>query len=827
MATTTTFPRPTSKASIHGTIRRPPSRQRTLRKSTSLGPGIVTSSTPNLNSLFNSYPHSQSRPPPVPRLGLSRKGSLATLTQSSLASIPDASESYGFDTVLNDTDMPLPPLTPGRYVSENVAVGDIVDVPGGMQGTVRFIGPVQGKKGTFAGVELLSEFAARGKNNGDVDGVSYFTPSVPGAGMFLPAGKAVRRESSFSLTPTGISGGLKVGTQNSTNHTPPMPSIPKFSQSVGPGRAPSPYGRKPRASLPRPDSPQRRIPMTPGPRPSMGSPSKSNGASRYGSPTTPRFAQSVRGTAGDPAKKMPLGRGADHAGLAPRSVSALGFDDEDATPTGLARPKANGSHGSVSSIGNKFRPPSRANNNDETELLRAQLEDRDRQLKEQTTTLAEMESSLAELQTLMDQSGGPRFGAPDPDEDKDTAQLRALLREKNEKIAMLTAEFDSHRADFRSTIDALEMASTETVRVYESQKKEMMQEVQELTSRLEDVDSVASQLKQLEDLVQDLEEGLEDARRGEAEARGEVEFLRGEVERTRAELRREKEKTSSSALNRPANGNTGGDPAVVAKEVEQKDDEIRGLKAIIHSLSRDSAPNEGDKSMEQRRLREKWEREIADLRAVLEEKTKREEEMEQELDMLRRPNATQRQSQRQSALTVVSAKRSSLRDSRDTVVLSRNHEPRSPPEAQNGHTRVRTLDTMPESDAYSTATENSTLWCEICETGGHDILTCTNMFGPDGAKSTEPYRPRGPHDDDFKSLSADVPGDIKISPLSTTKSKAALVPDSQPTPRVAPSLMDSGPLAGKESGVVDETKWCALCERDGHDSVDCPIEDAF
>src|SRR5690606_12021961 len=106
-----------------------------------------------------------------------------------------------------------------------------------------------------------------------------------------------------------------------------------------------------------------------------------------------------------------------------------------------------------------------------------------------------------------------------------------------------TAEFDAHRADFRSTIDALEMASTETERVYEKRIEELMTDIRELESRNLDVDSVASQLKQLEELVQELEEGLEDARRGEAEARGEVEFLRGEVERTRTELRREREKS--------------------------------------------------------------------------------------------------------------------------------------------------------------------------------------------------------------------------------------------------------------------------------------------
>jgi dynactin complex subunit len=53
-------------------------------------------------------------------------------------------------------------------------VGDTVDVPGGMHGTVKFVGTVRGKKGVFAGVELSKEFAARGKNDGDVDGYVAF-----------------------------------------------------------------------------------------------------------------------------------------------------------------------------------------------------------------------------------------------------------------------------------------------------------------------------------------------------------------------------------------------------------------------------------------------------------------------------------------------------------------------------------------------------------------------------------------------------------------------------------------------------------------------------
>lgn len=64
----------------------------------------------------------------------------------------------------------MPPFTPSRGDGDDLEVGDLVDVPGSMHGTVKFIGSVQGKKGVFAGVELSEEYAARGKNNGDVDG---------------------------------------------------------------------------------------------------------------------------------------------------------------------------------------------------------------------------------------------------------------------------------------------------------------------------------------------------------------------------------------------------------------------------------------------------------------------------------------------------------------------------------------------------------------------------------------------------------------------------------------------------------------------------------
>ncbi|KAI0486211.1 hypothetical protein F4859DRAFT_361130 [Xylaria cf. heliscus] len=828
----------------HPTLSRP-------AKKSAIG-GIATVSTPNLNSLYSAH----SRLPPAAGF-LARKASLAALTPGSLASIPDDTESYALHSVLNESIEaraippmpPMPPLTPGKGAGsvDDFAIGDHVDVPGNMAGTVRFVGSVAGRKGVFAGVELHSEYAPRGKNSGDVDGISYFATSVPGSGIFVPINKLSKHDSviSFPNTPSAMSlAGLRAATQNTTNHTPPTPSLPKFSQSVGLSRASSPQGKRPRTSLPRPDSPVRKLQLTPAPRPTIATPAKP--PSRYGSPTIPKFASSVRGTSGDPNKSMRPDR---KPSIAPRSVSALGqtirdFDDDEPMPPLVsisAHAKANGSIGSIASSMGFKRPASRANhaNEEEVERLKSQLEDRDRQLKEQASALAEMESSLSELTVLIDQTEKGHMRSTSLD-GKDTSQLRAMLREKNEKIAMLTAEFDTHRADFRSTIDTLEMASTETQRVYDAKIRELEQELQEVQERHSDVESVAHQLKQLEELVQELEEGLEDARRGEAEARGEVEFLRGEVERTRSELRREREK-ASAAMNE---GGNAEDRSSMSKDLEQKEDEIRGLKAIIHSLSRDSIPGSespektptqpqrtnsfaksGPDAIDSRMAKDKLERELVDLRGLLDKKNSREEELEREIETLRRKSVT---NNRGSSLTVGSADRSSYRDSKGTVILARDL--RSPEEA---HKRNQPLDPMPESDALSSVTENSTLWCEICETSGHDILTCTNMFGgqteqgkPDSDDQVVGKTGKDAVREGLRNLAVPIDAEAIPRPLSPMRPKPSMAtaPVSAPT---LPNPQDSGPLAGKESGIVDPSKWCAMCERDGHDSIDCPLEDAF
>ncbi|KAL8968006.1 MAG: hypothetical protein Q9197_005108 [Variospora fuerteventurae] len=801
---------------------------------------------------------------------------------------------------------------------DDLEVGDAVDVPGGMHGTIKFIGEVKGKKGIFAGVELSREWAARGKNDGDVEGTRYFTTSIPGSGIFLPSNKAFKRASptdssdSFPPTPTTPSFvTFNPPSQAPANtQTPPTPLPSRFSQSIGPGRAASPAFRpKSRPSLPRPESPLRKtqnITSTPVGRPSVGAPKFSKsivGTPRHApSPTPGKFGASVRGMPGDPGKRPKLAsgsasvRGLKVARPESRTQSRLGPDamfdeDVDMISVGLAK-TTNGA--------SRAQPRSRPVSGQEAEIqnLRMQLAERDKQLEEHAANLAEMESSVAQLQSTMPQrqgepgTRGPKDSVSD---DPDVAQLRALVREKNDKIAMLTADFDAHRADFRSTIDTLELASTETERVYERKVEELTQEIRELQDRGEDVESVAQQLKQLEELVQELEEGLEDARRGEAEARGEVEFLRGEVERGRSELKRERDRAAAALKGAgPAVENSGS-----AREVEQRDDEIRGLKAIIHSLScdvpdssslqsgsrrvsrqRNSTLNQldganDDQLAEERKQRERLEKEVQELEGLVDRKTYREEELEHEIERLRALN-------QQSATSTSNGynnnnnkspqpHRASGRIAEEAMAKWQQSQQQQPSHAANRDPKP------PETDSHSTITDASNLWCEICETPGHDILTCTSMFtnnnnsGNGNSNSNIPASNNGntntttfslnsprtgrdavkeglkgiaisspsmsssvltPNDkNNHNNNNYDRPAPLSPSPHKSSSSAAAATTTTTTTtttPRAPmPNPMDQDMVAGKASGVVDASRWCALCERDGHESVDCPFEDDY
>lgn len=677
--------------------------------------------------------------------------------------------------------------------SDDVQVGDVVNVPGGMYGTVKFLGAVAGKPGRFAGIELSSEHAPRGKNSGDVEGRKYFVTSIPGSGIFVPMNnnKYVTRRSTSNSASTFA-----------PPTTPARAAPVNFSKSVGPSLS-TPRPRMRRPSLPRPESPR-----VPPPKLSLS-----------GLRTPSAASKTSNGYQRSPVK--PPSRLSDRP---PSRVSGVSVDDDASSYGG--RPS-------------DFQRPSSSEMQelkDQVKTLEKQLLERDKQLEEQSKTLGDFQKMLEEM------------------EGSDNMSVRTQLRERNERITQLTAEFDGHRADFRSTLDTLEIAASETERVYEQRLDELMQQNKELQDRGEDVEIVAQQLKQLEELVSELEEGLEDARRGEAEARAEVEFLRGEVERTKLELK--KEKDNSVAALKDAHASSDGPHN--SQDLAQKDDEIRGLKAIIHSLSR-GHPNAADigenananvnvnanANNEMSEHVSELEKRLEEFEGTFKGKDNRIEELERELQELRIDSSNGRN--RSSTVTLSPSKQHKPTSSSGsipgknlnqvhrlsdrTVVPTDWHDaPANPSEARQHHRGTSSssqprLEPMPESERSS---DDDSQWCEICETGGHDILNCTSMFGSKNAERPKPTeapteQPPAENPIDDHANQNHVPSDTNTDTSSHQKTGRDVVLEGLKGIGGLGSSM--APAAGKSSGIVDESKWCALCERDGHESIDCPFDE--
>jgi len=335
-----------------------------------------------------------------------------------------------------------------------------------------------------------------------------------------------------------------------------------------------------------------------------------------------------------------------------------------------------------------------------------------------------MEVSFGELQASLSASHArPSAASPSASADTDVVSaLEAQLADKNDKLAALTADFDAHRADFRSTIDTLELASSETERVYERRVDELSAQLAAQAERGEELESVAIQLKQLEELVAELEDGLEDARRGEADARGETAFLREELERARAEA-------ATAAGRRSGDG---------GREVEKRDDEIRGLKAIIHSLGAESDARQADRASEERAATE-----LASLAEEVEELRRDKARLDEEVDELRRDKAE-------------------LQELLDD--------------------RAREEDGDDDDDRHESEED------------------------------------------------LDAPSAATAHASAPARADAHAAPPSPPLPADDEPVYDAegtGPAPGKASRRIDMTKWCALCERDGHESVDCPFEEEY
>ncbi|KAG7445442.1 uncharacterized protein BT62DRAFT_195052 [Guyanagaster necrorhizus] len=102
-----------------------------------------------------------------------------------------------------------PSRTSGRPPSSlhTFEEGDKVRIESlGFEGTLRYVGEIEGKAGLWAGVELAGGFAGKGKNNGSVGGKQYFT-CPPQCGVFVTTTKLSTATAGVTKRPpSGLAG---------------------------------------------------------------------------------------------------------------------------------------------------------------------------------------------------------------------------------------------------------------------------------------------------------------------------------------------------------------------------------------------------------------------------------------------------------------------------------------------------------------------------------------------------------------------------------------------------------------------------------------------
>ncbi|KAK9390197.1 hypothetical protein V1515DRAFT_589501 [Lipomyces mesembrius] len=626
------------------------------------------------------------------------------------------------------TMSPRPPSARG-FADEpaEVGVGDLVYVPGGLRGVVLYIGQVAGKSGEFAGVDLLGPDADRGKNNGTVNGIRYFNPSHPTSGIFVPLAK-------LSITPP-----------NTTTPTG-TPRPRSVLSSRAPSRGSSVADRNAKSPMKSPTATSTGGFQTPGRRTSLANMAPSGRTSRTNTNrpflffSPPSTSQSIS-TPTVPRTSTPtVAKRKSTIGTAPGTASRLSrssllamsacASDDDTESDIVSKPYALDDHLSAEIAALRL----------ELERTSAKLQAKEAEFTKQSTILLDMENALAEFQALSEMpknaisDGEGNIQLPTQRE----LDLRTLLQDKDAKLEALQLELDSKRNEFRDTMETLEQANLASMHVYEAQ-------LEDLRSQIQVANGVVGDIQPLETMILELETGLEGARMIEKKVREELEVARMTIEEKEEEIKKLKQQLSSVA--------TG---AGLVTNLSFGGDDLR------------------EELVNEKKEHEKLEQEVAQLELLIESKVFREQELEKELVQLREQLSAALDSLRNEKVQNETLQEQ-LQHPRDILVPAL---PKAPAVAKAPLKPTSNI-SLNGNGGYGKSENKHTggaLWCEICETEGHDIIDC-KAGGYGSAITGNP-----------------APGAISGS---------------------RPSLMKTEPV---------KKLWCALCERDGHASMDCPYD---
>jgi chromosome segregation ATPase len=311
-------------------------------------------------------------------------------------------------------------------------------------------------------------------------------------------------------------------------------------------------------------------------------------------------------------------------------------------------------------------------------------------------------------------------------EDSKIRELEELVSSYKEEILALESELDEARQQMkedelaqRGVVDQISILEG----VVENMERGLIAEKKLGERNVKRIRELESQLRvgqsRIEELERDDEErmrrkhtSVDDLPDSHPQKRQTVQFLEQEVEKWKRLSSISGDKHSMRRTS-TASGGSGESP-----------EEVKGLKLIIEQLTRENVQVESENrrlkaksgelpptaSTGEGALRERLEAaeqekehlkgELNELESLLESKIFREEELEKELEHLRMGHASTPPLRRKSSSS--SARRHSV----------------SPP---------RTSPPPPPIEEEAVIDES--LWCEICEEKGHDILGCKAVFG--------------------------------------------------------------------------------------------------
>lgn len=796
----------------------------------------------------------------------------------------------------------------------NLTIGDRVTLPDGQVGLLRYVGPIDGKHGDFAGVELIEEYASMGRHNGEHEGRQYFLTETSQSGLFISFTKLLRSNTgsagpSAAVTPSRKS---MIGRRSSLtpgSAIPPSRSVPRSRQSlIGtslPPPQPSSVSHHQSARL---KSPQGHSPIPPL---SRGSGASSSGSFKRPSSSVaplkldqafPSIAPDKRFSSSSSDFGIP-----EHGPNAYRTTPTFtnDYDSDIASNNNNASVDDNSSvkehhqqnsNNTSAAIANAVaRAVSQVQAEAQREIveLKKQILDRDEQLYKQSDALKELERTV--LQDLSDEAARQDAGNGAVDIETSKAlhelkeqhqrELEAILEERDRKFTTMKAQFDEKRNEFRKTIDTLQSDLQESNSVY-------VNEIQTLQIKLSDAERVTMRVNELEQIVQDLEvsatataantisPSIEEQREAKAQLKkladaenklleneGRLTDLMGQLEDSRNKI-----SMLESAAVSVSNGSASNSPArrrslPASADLEELKRELDDLKIDNEGLSLKLEQAEIEKEIAVseasiiRQDLERLQRERDELALKLEQSQIEHELATSEATMFKDELQQERKLRLQAEQEL-----SNLEGLLEDRIFKENSTPTpSPPPQRGGANSYHSLKSSPAKSPLLKKHHSP-------NQGTHTPSNSSSIANSPSTPALDALLDELPVHSPGTVLPAASFSHVSIPPAASTKSSSSArsslthtsPPPSIPLPPTtaggpAPKILSPVPSIGlpmpgisnnigspvmtgighphpganifsptRPKAAIDladgRDKWCGLCERDGHDSLNCPYE---